>query len=198
MRHPRHRHRVRATSRARSAGPAGWPATQEDTAGARNPTRGASHTPSATASARSTAVCKPLSKSTASSGRGNRASLTFRVGSSAQTTATTPGMPSSHKAPPSRHLPGCAWSMCRISTGGLVHSHGLALAQPRIKASMASASTGTSRVISSQPASVTTASSSMRIPMFENCSGTPSAGRTYSPGSMVSTMPGRSTRLGGW
>ena len=32
--------------------------------------------------------------------------------------------------------------------------------------------------------------------MFQNCSGTPSAGRTYSPGSMVSTMPGRSTRLG--
>ena len=40
------------------------------------------------------------------------------------------------------------------------------------------ACTGTPRVISSQPWSVTIASSSMRMPMLWNCSGTPSAGRT--------------------
>ena len=51
-------------------------------------------------------------------------------------------------------------------------------AQAAISASMASASTGTSRVISSQPLSVTTASSSMRMPMFQNSLGMPSLGRT--------------------
>ena len=48
----------------------------------------------------------------------------------------------------------------------------------RIKASISSAFTGTPRVISSQPFEVTMASSSMRMPMLWNFSGTPSAGRT--------------------
>ena len=48
----------------------------------------------------------------------------------------------------------------------------------RISASISSAFTGTPRVISSQPFEVTMASSSMRMPMLWNFSGTPSAGRT--------------------
>jgi len=51
-----------------------------------------------------------------------------------------------------------------------------ARAYPRIKASIASASTGTPRLMSSQPVGVTMASSSMRMPMWWNCSGTPGAG----------------------
>ena len=68
----------------------------------RNPRKAAP----ATASAKSAAVCNPLSNSTTSGGSGSRAALAFRVGSNVQTTATTPGMPSSHSAPPSRHLAG--------------------------------------------------------------------------------------------
>src|SRR3569623_1390019 len=37
---------------------------------------------------------------------------------------------------------------------------------------------GASELRMSQPSAVTSASSSMRMPMFQNCSGTPSAGRT--------------------
>jgi hypothetical protein len=47
-----------------------------------------------------------------------------------------------------------------------------------IKDSKALVSTGTPRDINSQPAFVTTASSSIRIPMLWNFSGTPGAGRT--------------------
>ena len=68
---------------------------------------------------------------------------------------------------------------------------------PRIKASISSALTGTPRLISSQPVAVTMASSSMRMPMFQNASGTSGLGRTYKPGSMVSTMPGCKMRPGG-
>jgi len=60
----------------------------------------------------------------------------------------------------------------------VVHGHGFTRVQARISASISSAFTGTPRVMSSQPASVTMASSSMRMPMWWNCSGTPSAGRT--------------------
>ena len=49
---------------------------------------------------------------------------------------------------------------------------------PRINASISSAFTGTPRVISSQPLAVTSASSSIRMPMFQNSLGTPLAGRT--------------------
>jgi predicted ABC-type ATPase len=49
---------------------------------------------------------------------------------------------------------------------------------PRINASISSALTGTPRVSSSQPVAVTSASSSIRMPMFQNCLGTPLAGRT--------------------
>jgi DNA-binding transcriptional LysR family regulator len=51
-------------------------------------------------------------------------------------------------------------------------------AQARISASISSAFTGTPREMSSQPVAVTMASSSVRMPMLWNCSGTPSAGRT--------------------
>jgi predicted ABC-type ATPase len=49
---------------------------------------------------------------------------------------------------------------------------------PRIKTSISSALTGTPRVSNSQPVAVTSASSSIRMPMFQNCLGTPLAGRT--------------------
>ncbi len=55
---------------------------------------------------------------------------------------------------------------------------GIGHAWLRISASMSSAATGTSRVISSQPCGVTMASSSMRMPMCQNASGTSGAGRT--------------------
>ena len=70
-------------------------------------------------------------------------------------------------------------------------------AYPRINASISSAFTGTPRLINSQPVAVTMASSSMRMPMFQNASGTSGLGRTYKPGSMVSTMPGCKMRPGG-
>jgi hypothetical protein len=52
------------------------------------------------------------------------------------------------------------------------------IGQPRISASISSGLTGTPREISSQPASPTIASSSIRMPMWWNASGTPGAGRT--------------------
>lgn len=48
----------------------------------------------------------------------------------------------------------------------------------RITSSISSGATGTSRVMISQPSGVTMASSSMRMPMCQYCSGTPGAGRT--------------------
>ena len=83
------------------------------------------------------------------------------------------------------HIAGSRAERCH-DLGGAADIHALQIhevlfflvGQARISASMASASTGTSRVISSQPVSVTTASSSMRMPMWWKCSGTPGAGRT--------------------
>ena len=49
---------------------------------------------------------------------------------------------------------------------------------PRASAFDLVGTTGTPRLMSSQPSAVTTASSSMRMPMFQKRSGTPAAGRT--------------------
>ncbi len=67
----------------------------------------------------------------------------------------------------------------RLPAGAACAAAGVAAGrQARISASISSAFTGTPREMSSQPVAVTMASSSMRMPMLWNCSGTPSAGRT--------------------